>query len=268
LSNDEIKYLVFDVESVPDAKLIKKVKYAGLDIDEKTAVKKFQEEVLTKSDGASYFIPVTFQYPVAICVAKVKEDFSLSDIVSLDAPKFNTRDMVKLFWQGIEREYKEAALVTFNGRGFDIPLLELMAFRYGFIIKRHMKDKFGTRFRFGAKHLDLHDWLSNYSAIKMQGGLNLLAKILGKPGKMETTGEEVYDLFLDGKIQAINDYCIHDVLDTYFVFLRTRVLMGELTIEKEIDLVKATKNFITDRCDKVPAFAYYLKNWGDWALWP
>ena len=77
--NDETKYIVFDIESVPDSRLIKKVKYPGLEIDEKDAVDKLQEEILTNSDGATLFIPVTFQYPVSICIARVREDFSLQE---------------------------------------------------------------------------------------------------------------------------------------------------------------------------------------------
>jgi predicted PolB exonuclease-like 3'-5' exonuclease len=265
---EEIKYLVFDIESVPDSRLIKMVKYPSLDIDEGAAVQKFQEEILVNSNGASYFIPVTFQYPVAICIAKVREDFSLSDVVLLDSPQYRTREMVRLFWNGVEHQYGESSLVTFNGRGFDIPLLELMAYRYGITIKRHLRDKFGSRFRFGTKHIDLHDWLSNFNAIKMQGGLNLLAKILGKPGKMETTGDEVYGMYMEGKLQEINDYCVCDVLDTYFVFLRSRVILGELQLQKEQDLVKAAKEYIAANREKMPAFAYYLKNWGDWEPWP
>jgi predicted PolB exonuclease-like 3'-5' exonuclease len=96
-----------------------------------------------------------------------------------------------------------------------------MAFRYGYTVKRHFRDKWAGRNRFSTKHVDLQDWLSNYNAIRLNGGLNLFAKVLGKPGKMSTKGNEVYDMFLQGKIAEINDYCIHDVLDTYFIFLRT-----------------------------------------------
>ncbi len=266
--NDEIKYLVFDIESVPDSRLIKKVKYPGLDIDEKDAVDKFQEEILTNSDGATLFIPVTFQYPVSICVAQVREDFSLVDISLLDAPEYRPSEMVRIFWEDVERKYKDISLVTFNGRGFDIPLLELMAYRYGYTVKKHLRDKFGTRYRFGTKHIDLHDWLSNYNAIRMNGGLDLLAKILGKPGKMEIKGEEVYDMFLNGRLQEINDYCMHDVLDTYFVFLRTRVMLGELALEREQQIVKATIEFLISKKEKTPAFDIYLKSCKEWNPWP
>ncbi|HON77388.1 MAG TPA: ribonuclease H-like domain-containing protein, partial [Spirochaetota bacterium] len=184
MDESDVKYLVFDIESVPDAKLIKKVKYPDQVIDDEAAVRKFQEEVLALTSGATTFIPVTFQYPLCICIAKVRSDFTIADIVSLDEPKFRPSEMTDLFWRGVEKQYGNAALVTFNGRGFDVPLMELMAFRYGITAQRHLKDKFGSRYRFGTKHIDLHDWLSNFNAIRMTGGLNLLAKVLGKPGKM------------------------------------------------------------------------------------
>jgi len=262
------RYLVFDVESVPDATLIKKVKYPNQDISSQEAVQQFQEEILSKTNGQSSFIPVTFQYPISICLAKVRDDFSLFDLVSLDEPSFRTSEMVKIFWQGIENLYPKASLVTFNGRGFDFPLLELMAYRYGYKAKNHFKDKFGGRYRFGVRHLDLQDWISNYSAIKVTGGLNLLAKIIGKPGKMNTKGDQVYDLFLQNKLKEINDYCYHDVLDTYFVFLRTRVMLGELTLDREQELLLETKKFITGKQSEIPALQEYLKNWGDWTPWP
>jgi 3'-5' exonuclease len=268
LNNDDVKYLVFDIESIPDGKLIKKVKYSDQDIDEKKAVEKFQEEILTTSGGSTLFIPVTFQYPISICTAKLKADFSLIEISQLDAPHFRPAEMVKIFWNEIENVYKEAALVTFNGRGFDIPLLELMAFRYGYSAKRHLKDKFGTRYRFGTRHFDIHDWLSNYNAIRMNGGLNLLAKTLGKPGKIETKGDEVYDKYLADKVGEINDYCIHDVLDTYFVFLRTRVMLGELGLKREQDITKETLEYLTANKDRVPAYGVYLENCGKWDPWP
>jgi hypothetical protein len=268
INPDEIKYLVFDIESVPDAELIRKVKYPGMELDDVAAVRKFQEEILETSGGTTYFIPVTFQYPVSICIAKVREDFTLAEIVSLDEPNFRTAEMTRLFWEGVENVYKNAALVTFNGRGFDVPLMELMAFRYGIKAQRHFKDKFASRFRYGPKHFDVHDWLSNYNAIRITGGLNLLAKVLGKPGKMDTTGDDVYDLFLNGKLKEINDYCTHDVLDTYFAFLRTRILYGELNLEREQKVMVQAREYLTSQTERIPALKQYLDTWGDWKPWP
>ena len=162
----ETKYLVFDVESVPDSRLIQMVRYPGEEHTPESAVRTYQDELLQQSNGSSDFIPVTFQYPISICIAKVRGDFTLQDVVSLDEPKFRAAEMVRLFWLGIEELYDHASMVTFNGRGFDIPLLEMMAYRYGYSAKRHFKDKFAGRYRFGTKHIDLQDWLSNYSSIR------------------------------------------------------------------------------------------------------
>src|SRR5207247_4887896 len=119
-------------------------------------------------------------------------------------------------------------LVTFNGRGFDMPMMELAAFRYGCSAQAY----FSSRYRFGPNHLDICDWLSNFGATRMTGGLDLLSKILGKPGNMEGDCDRVYQMHREGKLQEINDYCMCDTLDNYFVFLRTRVLTGDLTLER------------------------------------
>jgi len=113
------------------------------------------------------------------------------------------------------------------------------------------------------------DWATNFNAFRLIGGLNLLAKILGKPGKMEVVGEQVYEMFLRGERQAINDYCMFDTLDTYFVFLRTRVMIGALSLEDEQALVREhAREWITSKVPEHPALQKYLENWGDWTPWP
>ena len=156
-------------------------------------------------------------------------------------------------------------LVDFNGRGFDLPLLTLTGFRFGISCPRYFDDeRFGFRYRFTEKHIDLMEWMTEYGSYRLKGGLDLLAKILGKPGKMGTKGSDVEKMFAAGKLQEINDYCVHDVLDTYFVFLRTRVLSGELTLEREQELVCETKAWIEERAEAQPALQEYLAAFGDW----
>ncbi|MDR0392060.1 MAG: 3'-5' exonuclease, partial [Planctomycetaceae bacterium] len=84
------------------------------------------------------------------------------------------------------------------------------------------------------------------------------------PGKIDTQGFMVQDLYDAGEIQRINDYCRCDVLDTYFIFLRVNVLYGKLTRQEEQRLVQNTKTWLADRADKNAAYKNYLDNWGDW----
>jgi predicted PolB exonuclease-like 3'-5' exonuclease len=94
--------------------------------------------------------------------------------------------------------------------------------------------------------------------------LNLAANILGKPGKMDVQGDMVQDMFDAGRLAEINDYCRCDVLDTYFVFLRTRVLTGQLTLEAEQQLIAQTKQWLEGKAGGSAAFRTYLEHWGDW----
>ena len=158
-------------------------------------------------------------------------------------------------------------LVSFNGRGFDLPLLEIAAFRYGLSVPFHFSDRYGSRYRFGDKHIDLMDWITNYGVMRQGCSLDLLSKLLGKPGKMSTKGSDVYDMYEQGQIREINEYCSYDVLDTYFVFLRYQVLTGKITIKDEQDIVGKAKAWIQQNIADYPFLEQYLDNWGDWAPW-
>jgi predicted PolB exonuclease-like 3'-5' exonuclease len=262
-------FLIIDTESVPDGRLLSKVKYAGERLTDEAAVERAQAEARDRSHTGSDFLPVSFHYPVAVCVVRAGSDLSLQAITCLDAPFFRPRKIVEAFWAGVasyKEKYKERVkLVTFNGRSFDLPLLELAAYRYGC----QARDYFlSSRNRFGGGHIDVMDWLTNFGAIRMAGGLDLLSKLLGLPGKMDVSGDQVYALHRDGKAQAINDYCMFDTLDTYFVFLRTRVMTGELTLEQEHILVRRAKAWLEGKAAELPALGQYLANWGDWEPWP
>src|SRR5438105_2903249 len=185
-------FLILDTESVPDGRLIARVKYPQENLSPEEAISKARAEARELSPTGSDFLPVSFQYPVAVCVLRAGRDFRLEALTCLDAPQFRPREIVKQFWQGLGH-YK-AKLVSFNGRGFDLPLLELAAFRYGCCALDYFQK---SRNRFNGS-IDLLDWLTNYGGYRLAGGLNLLAKLIGKPGKRDMTGDQVYGLYLEG----------------------------------------------------------------------
>jgi predicted PolB exonuclease-like 3'-5' exonuclease len=262
-------YLVLDTESVPDGRLLSLVKYAGQGLEPEEAVARAQAEARAVSSTGSDFLPPCFQYPVAACILRVSGDLRLQALKTLGAPEFRPQRIVEEFWRGVCR-YKELThgqvrIVTFNGRQFDLPLLELAAFRYGCTAREYFLK---GRHRFNGE-LDLLEWLTNYGALRAFGmKLDVFAKLLGKPGKVGTAGDEVYGMYTAGKIQEINDYCMFDTLDTYFVFLRTRVLEGAITLEQEHDLVGKAKKWVTEKTGELPVLNRYLENWGDWTAWP
>ena len=261
------RYLVFDIESIADGVLVDKLRYPGQSMGPVAAVQKYRAELMAKFE--SDFIPYTFQIPLSIAVAKIDKDFRLFDLVTLDEPQYRSHVMTEHFWRGWEK-YKRPTLVSFNGRTFDIPLLELAAFRYGlsipgwYSLQAKTYDQPRNRYNIEA-HIDLQELLTNFGSTRFTGGLNLAANLLGKPGKMEIQGHMVQDLYNAGKVAEINDYCRCDVLDTYFVFLRSRVLLGQLTLEDERQRVAETRSWIESRAEATPAYRSYLDRWGDWS---
>ena len=261
------KYLVFDIESVADGDLVSKLRYGSEGLDGAAAITRYRAELIEKY--SSDFIPYTYQIPISVAIAKVDQSFRLLDLVVLDEPQFRPHVITEHFWRGWDA-YQRPTLVSFNGRSFDMPLMELAAFRYGIRIPRWFNLRARSfeqaRNRYNTEsHLDLHDVLTNFGATRFTGGLNLAANLLGKPGKMEVQGHMVQDLYTEGKSLEINDYCRCDVLDTYFVFLRTCVLLGDLTLEQERELISETKQWLEDRQDQSAAYRNYLGSWGDWS---
>jgi predicted PolB exonuclease-like 3'-5' exonuclease len=261
-----VRYLVFDIESIADGELVSKIRYPGQNLAPADAVRRYRDELMAKFD--SDFIPYTFQVPVSVVVAKVAADFSLIDIVALDEPQFRSHIITEHFWRGWDA-YRRPTLVSFNGRTFDLPLLELAAFRYGlslpawFAVGGKTYEQPRNRYNTEA-HLDLHDVLTNFGASRFNGGLNLVANLLGKPGKMDVQGHMVQDLWNEGKLAQINDYCRCDVLDTYFAFLRTMVLLGQFQLDDEQRLVHVVKDWLTARAGTISVYAAYLDGWGTW----
>jgi len=263
------EYLIFDTEAVADGDLIAKIRYPKDQLEPNAAIARYRQELVDERGEGKDFIPHTFMLPISVAIGKVDSQFRLLDLTVLDSPEFRSSVMVKKFWLGWAH-YGRPTFVTFNGRGYDLPLMELAAFRYGYSLPGWFnygeKSFVQARNRYNMdSHLDLYDLISNFGAVKMVGGLNLLANLIGKPGKSGVDGSQVQDMYLAGKVQEINDYCRCDVLDTYFVFLRCQVLLGKLKLEDEQRLVAETRTWLEEQSESCPAYAHYLSHWGTWS---
>ncbi len=266
----DVAYLIFDVEAVADGDLIARVRYPTEELTAEEAIAKYRAELIEKT--GKDVIPPTFMLPISVAVAKVGHDFRLGDVTVLDPPAYRPWEITRRFWQGW-RHYGRPVFVTFNGRGYDMPVMELAAFRYGlglpdwFNVEARSFEQARNRYNID-RHIDLMDLFSNFGATRMVGGLNLLANLIGKPGKTGIDGSKIQDMHDAGELAEINDYCRCDVLDTYYVFLRSRVLLGRLPLEEEQQIVDESKEWLESEAADSPAFAHYLQHWGDWEAPP
>ncbi len=138
------------------------------------------------------------------------------------------RLLLEKFWNFVDR--REPLIVTWNGRGFDMPVLLHRAMLH----KVQAKAWFGGNrtasygYRYSAdNHCDLLDQLTDYGAVQ-KTSLDLTASALGFAGKSEIDGSQVETLFHEGRVTEIADYCETDVLNLYGVFLRWAHLTGRI----------------------------------------
>lgn len=121
-------------------------------------------------------------------------------------------------------------LVTYNGRGFDLPVIAARCLRHGVPLRHYYRAR-DVRYRFSPEgHLDVMDFVSDFGAAKPTK-LDIMAKLCGLPGKVGVDGKDVGPLVHAGRIQEVRDYCLCDVAQTAGVFLRVQLLRGELDVD-------------------------------------
>ncbi|MBN2192742.1 MAG: 3'-5' exonuclease [Polyangiaceae bacterium] len=125
---------------------------------------------------------------------------------------------------------RRPCLVTFNGRGFDLPVIATRCLRHGIPLPHYYQSR-EVRYRFSPEgHLDLMDFLADFGAAK-PARLDVVAKLCGMPGKVGVDGKDVGPLMHAGRIAEVQAYCLCDVVQTAGVFLRMELLRGELARE-------------------------------------
>ncbi len=122
---------------------------------------------------------------------------------------------------------RRPCVVTFNGRGFDLPVIATRCLRYGIPLPQYYQSR-EVRYRFSPDgHLDLMDFLADFGAAK-PARLDVIAKLCGMPGKVGVAGKDVGPLMHAGRVAEVQAYCLCDVVQTAAVFLRVELLRGEL----------------------------------------
>lgn len=244
-----IQYLVFDIETRVDKDLVKEIydPENSLTIDQ--AYDTARDQILERSGQQSDFFPVPFHIPIAISTLQADENYKIRTLGCFGADRFSEAELVSKFWQIFENAQ---ILVTFNGRGFDLPVLESSALKHGFSLPRYFATGQGRSTYRGSRysdayHIDLCDFLSNFGAAYRRSSLDLLAKLIGLPGKYTIAGEDVEYLYRQGRQKEINQYCMTDVLQTYLLFIRVELLRGKLDLDTYREIVVSTREDLMQR---------------------
>ena len=238
--------LVFDIETIPDVAGLRRLNDLPDELsDAEVAELAFQQR---RAKTGNDFIQLHLQRVVSIsCVLRTSEGFK---VWSLAEPELDEGAIIQRFFDGIEKFTPQ--IVSWNGGGFDLPVLHYRGMLHGVSAPRYWDlgdgDNADSRdfkwnnyiSRYHTRHLDLMDLLALYNA-RANAPLDDLAKLFGFPGKLGMDGSKVWEAWQAGQATDIRDYCETDVVNTYLVYNRFRRLRGELTADEEVAEIEFIK---------------------------
>lgn len=222
-------YLVYDVETVPESELASN----------------------WHPDNSNDFAPLWAHKLVVIGALWL--DYDLTPMESRVCDQTDERKMLLDFNKLVAKN----KIVDFNGRTFDMPVIQYRAWRHGVQLPWYfgpVKDRDGKisfyskmfRDRWSGHHLDLCDLWSNFG-ISTRPSLNNLARLMNLPGKEGFDGSDIAEAYATGRIDEINHYCMRDVYQTGFIFLRYLFISGELTVAEYNEKAKKLLRHIAEQ---------------------
>ena len=202
-----------------------------------------------KEKTGSEFLPVCFHRVVSISAVMADGFGRFLRVSTLEGE--NERDKIAKFLTFIEDF--NPRLVSFNGRGFDLPMIMARAMCYDLSAAAYFEtndrdnnkskwENYRSRYD-GRFHLDLLDHISDFGAVR---GLKLdhICASVGLPGKYDVHGDQVLQLYYAGEQAKIDEYCRSDVLNTYWLFLKYELLRGKITKDDYLNYIAVMGEFL------------------------
>ena len=229
--------LAFNIETIPDIDGGQRIhQLQGLD-DSSTSKALFH---LRQQQTGSRKLPLYLQRIASISIVYrgMGEDMNHEvSIRSLGDENSTEAELLKYFFDEIEQ--RTPTLVSWNGTGFDLPVIHYRSLKNNVVASGYWEngdnnnsfrhDNYLSRYH--DRHTDLMDVLSSYN--ESEGApLNDIALMLGYPGKQSMDDAQIWDEYLQGNIQSIREYGETGVLNNYLVYLRFQLIRGELTKEQ------------------------------------
>lgn len=233
--------LVFDLETIPDVEGLRQTNDWNHLSDEEVVKTAFEER--QAKTGSTFLQHHLHKIAVVGCVFRDDNGFRVKCIGQADDPE---QTLIQGFFKTID--HYTPTLVSWNGSGFDLPVLHYRSLIHGVVAPRYWdtgQDDRDFKYnnylsRYHSRHTDLMDVLANYGG-RSNAPLDDMAKLCGFPGKLGMDGSLVWQAWNEGRQQEVRAYCETDVVNTWLVYCRFQLIRGLLTpaaYENEIMLVK------------------------------
>jgi len=252
--------LVFDIETVPDVDRGRRLH--GLEGLTDGQVAKAMFALRRQQSGGEFLAHEQHRVVAISCVLRSQDSLKVWSLGDLNASE---AELIQRFFDGIEK--LSPCLVSWNGGGFDLPVLHYRALLHAVQAPRYWEtgdEDTAFRYnnylgRFHWRHMDVMDILSGYQN-RARASLANTACLLGLPGKMGFDGSQVWDAYQAGNLLGIRRYCETDVLNTYLIYLRFELMRGRMTRERYAEEVERVKTLLRAGTDQ-PHFAEFLQAW-------
>jgi predicted PolB exonuclease-like 3'-5' exonuclease len=237
--------LVFDIESIPDLAGLRALRDDPSDWTDAQVHEAWVKERADKGQGD--FMPLHLQRVLVIsAVFRNAEGLRVHSFVDRDDG--SEGKIIQQFFNTLDKH--EPQLVSWNGGGFDLPVLNYRGLRHGVVASKYWDQgeddreyKFNNYInRYHHRHLDLMDVLAMFQA-RANAPLDALAKLCGFPGKLGMDGSKVWEAYRAGQLEDIRRYCETDVMNTYLVYCRFQKMRGGFTeaeYDQEVALVRSS----------------------------
>ncbi|MEO7962953.1 MAG: 3'-5' exonuclease [Gemmatimonadaceae bacterium] len=224
----------FDAEWVPDPLTGRLVYDIGDDVSDEDVVSAMWRNGGASPENPRPYIKTVLCRVVSVAFVRRKVcndgriDLELKSLPTSDAFTMAEGELLDQFLRSMGKHKPQ--LVGFNSTSADLPILVqramVHALRHKEFCERPDKPWGGVDYfaKFSDWHLDLKDVVGSWG--KSSPSLHELATSCGIPGKMETAGSDVIDLWRSGDVRAIVQYNECDALTTYLVWLRLVHLCG------------------------------------------
>ena len=251
--------LAFDIETIPDVAGIRRLHGLPADLpDGEVAEIAFQMRRV--KSGSDFLAPHLHRVAVISCVLRNDEGLR---VFSLEGQE---KDIIQRFYDGLEKFVPQ--LVSWNGGGFDLPVLNYRGLAHGVQAPMFWETGDENRdfrynnyvSRYHSRHLDLMDVLAMYQP-RNNAPLDEVAQLAGLPGKIGIGGAKVWEAWLAGEAAKVRDYCEVDTLNTYLLFLRYQLMRGVFTAEQHRAEISLVKTFLESQ--KQPHWREFLKLWNE-----
>jgi 3'-5' exonuclease len=240
--------LVFDIETIPDIAGLRKLNSLDESMSDDAVAELIFQRRRQQTNGSD-FLPLHQHRVIAIsCVMRSDEGLRAWTIGKMDDGE---KDIIQRFFDGIERYTPQ--IVSWNGGGFDLPVLHYRSLIHGIVAPRYWdmgeddRDFKWNNYisRYHMRHLDLMDLLAMYQP-RASAPLDDLAQLCGFPGKLGMDGSQVWNAFQRGELAAIRDYCETDVMNTYLVFMRFQLMRGAMSAAGYAEEEKVVRAFLAE----------------------